>query len=166
MGVRIGSRVTVSVPVRGGGVADTSGYVVADGVAVTRRVPSIRDARWTVTDLASGKRMPGDFATRTAARAAWSTLLERVPDAPALVVALGAGTLPATDARRLRDAWMDALVGPRVHGWTLAELVAEQLPPDWEGDSDVLVCPCGFTIEHDGMCPRGCVSPFVVAGAI
>lgn len=37
---------------------------------------------------------------------------------------------------------------------------------DWEGDMDILVCPCGYTIEHDGMCPRGCVSPLRQLGMI
>lgn len=37
---------------------------------------------------------------------------------------------------------------------------------DWDGDMDVLVCPCGYTIEHDGMCPQGHVSPLVEMGMI
>jgi hypothetical protein len=36
----------------------------------------------------------------------------------------------------------------------------------WEGDMDVLVCPCGYTIELDGRCPDGCVSPLRAAGMI
>ena len=38
--------------------------------------------------------------------------------------------------------------------------------PDWEGDMDVLVCPCGWTIELDGRCPDGCVSPLREVGVI
>lgn len=37
---------------------------------------------------------------------------------------------------------------------------------DWSGDADVLECPCGFTIEHDGRCPNGCVSPLLQMGMI
>jgi hypothetical protein len=37
---------------------------------------------------------------------------------------------------------------------------------DWEGDMDVLVCPHGYTIELDGRCPNGCVSPFITAGLL
>lgn len=34
------------------------------------------------------------------------------------------------------------------------------------GDDDNLVCPCGYTIEQDGRCPDGCVSPLRAAGLI
>lgn len=37
---------------------------------------------------------------------------------------------------------------------------------DWESDGDVLVCPCGWTIEMDGRCPDGCVSPLREMGLI
>jgi len=37
---------------------------------------------------------------------------------------------------------------------------------DWEGDMDVLVCPCGYTIELDGHCPDGCESPLRSLGMI
>lgn len=37
---------------------------------------------------------------------------------------------------------------------------------DWEGDMSVLVCPCGYTIEHDGECDNGCVSPLREMGMI
>jgi len=37
---------------------------------------------------------------------------------------------------------------------------------DWEGDMDILVCPHGWTIEHDGYCPDGCMSPFLQMGMI
>lgn len=30
----------------------------------------------------------------------------------------------------------------------------------------LLVCPCGITIEQDGTCPNGCVSPLRSAGLI
>lgn len=38
---------------------------------------------------------------------------------------------------------------------------------DWEVvDESVLVCPCGDTIEWDGECPQGCVSPIRAMGMI
>jgi hypothetical protein len=37
---------------------------------------------------------------------------------------------------------------------------------DWEGDMDALTCPCGYTIELDGRCPDGCVSPLIAGGVI
>lgn len=40
------------------------------------------------------------------------------------------------------------------------------LPDDWDGDDDVLTCPCGYTIELDGACPEGCVSPLREMGLI
>jgi hypothetical protein len=48
----------------------------------------------------------------------------------------------------------------------LNEILEELGFDEWEGDMDVLVCPCGYTIEHDGMCPRGCVSPLREMGMI
>lgn len=48
----------------------------------------------------------------------------------------------------------------------------ELLPEGWERDADVygldfnLVCPCGHTIEQDGVCPNGHVSPLRTAGLI
>lgn len=37
---------------------------------------------------------------------------------------------------------------------------------DWDGDYDMLICPCGYAIELDGRCPDGCVSPLLLIGAI
>lgn len=38
----------------------------------------------------------------------------------------------------------------------------------WEIDAygDLLTCPCGYTIEIDGRCPSGCVSPLRELGLI
>ncbi len=51
----------------------------------------------------------------------------------------------------------------------LEELIAD-LFPDWEtdgfGDSSNLICPHGHTIEQDGRCPEGCVSPLIQMGMI
>ena len=39
--------------------------------------------------------------------------------------------------------------------------------PDWEVYDEVtLGCPCGDTIEWDGRCPQGCVSPLRTLGLI
>jgi hypothetical protein len=46
------------------------------------------------------------------------------------------------------------------------------LPDGWEHDADTygscftLVCPHGHSIEQDGKCPDGCVSPLITAGLI
>ena len=48
----------------------------------------------------------------------------------------------------------------------IEEILAELGFEDWEGDMDVLVCPHGHTIEHDGRCPEGCVSPLRQLGMI
>lgn len=37
---------------------------------------------------------------------------------------------------------------------------------DWEGDMETLICPHGWTIEHDGRCPDGCISPLRQLGMI
>lgn len=37
---------------------------------------------------------------------------------------------------------------------------------EWSGDMDVLECPHGWTVEHDGGCPDGCVSPLRLLGLI
>lgn len=52
----------------------------------------------------------------------------------------------------------------------LAE-VADLLPQGWELDDTygldfTLVCPHGHTIEQDGRCPAGCVSPLRATGLI
>lgn len=46
------------------------------------------------------------------------------------------------------------------------EILADLGFDDWEGDMDTLTCPHGFTIEHDGRCPSGCVSPLLMMGMI
>lgn len=46
------------------------------------------------------------------------------------------------------------------------------LPTNWEIDSEaygldfLLICPHGDTVEQDGNCPQGCVSPLVTLGLI
>lgn len=38
---------------------------------------------------------------------------------------------------------------------------------DWEAEGDEgLICPCGYTIEIDGKCPKGHVSPLLQFGVI
>jgi hypothetical protein len=38
---------------------------------------------------------------------------------------------------------------------------------NWEVESDVtLICPCGDTIEWDGTCSDGCVSPLIQLGVM
>lgn len=50
---------------------------------------------------------------------------------------------------------------------TLEDIIAEQFP-DWDtdgfGDDSCLICPHGDTIEQDGTCPQGCVSPLIQLG--
>jgi hypothetical protein len=46
------------------------------------------------------------------------------------------------------------------------EYLNEILPEGWEAEDDLLICPCGNTIEHDGRCPEGCVSPLLSMGLI
>jgi hypothetical protein len=51
----------------------------------------------------------------------------------------------------------------------LEEILAE-IAPDWETDGygldSNLICPCGYTIEQDGQCPEGCISPLITMGMI
>jgi len=46
----------------------------------------------------------------------------------------------------------------------------EILPEGWETDGygldSCLICPHGHTIEQDGRCPDGCVSPLITMGLI
>lgn len=50
------------------------------------------------------------------------------------------------------------------------EMLMEILPDGWETDgyglSSCLICPHGETIEQDGECPEGCVSPLREMGLI
>lgn len=56
----------------------------------------------------------------------------------------------------------------------MSDLLAEiegLLPAGWELDDTygldfTLVCPHGHTIEQDGRCPAGCVSPLRALGVI
>lgn len=48
----------------------------------------------------------------------------------------------------------------------LADVLDELGYDDWEADDDLLVCPHGSTIELDGSCPEGCVSPLREEGMI
>lgn len=50
------------------------------------------------------------------------------------------------------------------------DLLEEILPEGWETDGygmdSLLICPCGDTIEQDGICPQGCESPLRTMGLI
>ena len=50
------------------------------------------------------------------------------------------------------------------------EAIDDILPNGWETDSygfsANLICPHGHTIEQDGRCPDGCVSPLIDMGLI
>lgn len=50
----------------------------------------------------------------------------------------------------------------------IAELLPDAAAEGWTGDlmDSVIVCPCGYAIEHDGRCPDGCVSPLLTGGLI
>lgn len=51
-------------------------------------------------------------------------------------------------------------------------MIEDLLPEDWEihdpemGTDCLLVCPHGYTIEQDGRCPEGCISPLRTLGLI
>ncbi len=47
------------------------------------------------------------------------------------------------------------------------EMLREGGFTDWEVEDDcVIVCPHGSSIEWDGECHKGCVSPFVTMGLV
>lgn len=50
------------------------------------------------------------------------------------------------------------------------EILESILPEDWSTDGygldSCLICPHGHTIEQDGVCPDGCVSPLRTQGMI
>jgi hypothetical protein len=50
------------------------------------------------------------------------------------------------------------------------DLLESILPEGWETDGygldSCLICPHGYTIEQDGRCPEGCVSPLRELGMI
>jgi hypothetical protein len=48
----------------------------------------------------------------------------------------------------------------------VTEILASLGFDDWEGDMDILTCPHGWTIELDGGCPDGCISPLRQLGMI
>lgn len=52
------------------------------------------------------------------------------------------------------------------------DFILDLLPDGWDTDGDtfgldfLLICPHGDTIEQDGRCPNGCVSPLRTLGLI
>lgn len=50
------------------------------------------------------------------------------------------------------------------------DIIEELLPEDWSTDGygidSCLVCPCGITIEQDGRCPNGHISPLRGLGLV
>ena len=50
------------------------------------------------------------------------------------------------------------------------DILEELLPSGWSTDGygidSLLICPHGHTIEQDGRCPEGCVSPLISMGLI
>jgi hypothetical protein len=54
----------------------------------------------------------------------------------------------------------------------LTEVMQQLLPEGWELEDDsfgldsMLVCPHGATIEQDGECPDGCISPLRTMGLL
>lgn len=55
---------------------------------------------------------------------------------------------------------------------SFVEMLESILPEGWEiddpsyGSSCLLICPCGDTIEQDGVCPEGHESPLRAMGMI
>jgi hypothetical protein len=45
-------------------------------------------------------------------------------------------------------------------------LEAVGMGDEWSGDDATLTCKHGHTIEYDGECPDGCVSPLMALGLI
>lgn len=151
----------VSVPVSGGTRQDVRAWPVGDGMAVT---VAVSGRGYVVTHAASGLRMPGDpFRTITEAKDAWHALLAVVPDAVTVSARVADGTATSADVRRVADAWRGVLYGVPV---SMSDTLAGMLPDGWDGDMDTLTCPCGHVIEHDGVCPSGCVSPLRALGVI
>ena len=50
------------------------------------------------------------------------------------------------------------------------DIIEEILPEGWSTDGygidSMLECPHGYTIEQDGRCPEGCISPLRLMGLI
>lgn len=181
--VKIGKRTRFAIASREGR-RDVDGWALegADGLAIHRDgVPG-----WVVTHVGSGMRMPREFRTRADACHAVSVLLELCPDALQVMVRIAARSQSREDSRRIRDAWVVASDGDgrvqqfariryemaRYFGgsWDVAaSRVLEDIgaaDDGWTYSGDVLSCPCGHTIEDDGRCPSGHVSPFRAAGLV
>ena len=51
----------------------------------------------------------------------------------------------------------------------MLEMIEHLLPEGWAIGgvaNDLLICPCGHTIEQDGVCPNGHESPLMTLGLI
>lgn len=48
----------------------------------------------------------------------------------------------------------------------MEEALNELLPPGWDAENELLICPHGDVIELDGACPSGCISPLRSMGLI
>lgn len=124
---------------------------------------------YRVTHPASGMCMPGEsFPTIDRAAGAWRRMLLHVPKANELAFHAASGTLTDAERAEMAHAWRQVLGVPPVPPppSSMSDVLRDMLPEGWSGDLDVLECPCGYTIEHDGRCPSGCVSPLLVAGVI
>jgi len=130
--------------------------------------------------------MPREFRTRADAVGAVGVLLQVVPDALEIMGRIVARSQTRDDSRRIRDAWDVATSGDartQAHAVMRAEIAARfggswdslaaQTLEDigaashgWTYSGDALSCPCGHTIEDDGRCPSGHVSPFRAAGLV
>jgi hypothetical protein len=56
------------------------------------------------------------------------------------------------------DAFTSTVRSILPEGWSIHD---ENMAPDF-----LLECPHGATIEQDGRCPEGCVSPMIEAGLV
>jgi hypothetical protein len=181
--VKIGKRARFAIASREGR-RDVDGWLLvgADGLAIHRDgVPG-----WVVTHVASGMRLPREFRTRADAVAAVGVLLELCPDALEIMGRIVARFPMRDGIRRIREAWIVASSGDaratayariradiaRQFGgsWDAAatRVLADlgEAADGWTYSGDVLSCPCGHTVEDDGRCPHGHVSPFRAAGLV
>ena len=161
---------TVSVPLNNGERVDVPAWSIPGTVrVVVSRATS--GSGYVVTRVRDGMRMPGDFRTIKAARAAWQSLTVALPWAADFVDTVENGVWDERK-RTITDAWR-AIVRPQparrpVMG-SFRDLVVDvcaSTGEDWHGDEDTVTCPCGHTIEHDGTCPSGHVSPLRAAGLV